>query len=91
MVAVSRLATLRYREAFLKERAALVERIVTANPVREMGYRSARGLQRVAETHASERVEAACEQALGFGARCRFAGRGRFAVMLRGSPTIRAP
>ena len=48
---------------------ALVERIVTANPVREMGYRSARGLQRVAETHASERVEAACEQALGFGAR----------------------
>lgn len=48
---------------------ALVERIVASNPVREMGYRSARGLQRVGEKHAPERVEAACEQALGFGAR----------------------
>lgn len=48
---------------------ALVERIVASNPVREMGYRSARGLQRVGEKHTPGRVEAACEMALGFGAR----------------------
>ena len=48
---------------------AMVHAIVSANPIREQGYRSARGLQRVGQKFGNERTEAACERALGFGAR----------------------
>lgn len=49
--------------------AAMVERLLAANPVREQGWRSARGLQRVGEKHGPERMELACERALKLGAR----------------------
>jgi transposase len=48
---------------------ALVERLLAANPVREQGYRSARGLQRVGQKYGPLRTELACERALRFGAR----------------------
>lgn len=48
---------------------AMVERIVACNAVREQGWRSARGLQRVGEKYGAERTEAACERALRCGAR----------------------
>jgi hypothetical protein len=48
---------------------ALVERLLAANPVREQGYRSARGLQRVGQKYGPLRTELACERALSFGAR----------------------
>lgn len=48
---------------------AMVRRLIEANPVREQGWRSARGLQRVGEKHGRERTELACERALHFGAR----------------------
>lgn len=48
---------------------ALVERIAAANAVREQGWRSARGLQRVGSKYGPERTEAACERALRCGAR----------------------
>ncbi|MCC7536071.1 MAG: IS21 family transposase [Deltaproteobacteria bacterium] len=49
--------------------AALVQRILGANPFREVGWRSAKGLQRVAAKHGPDRTEAACAQAVRFGAR----------------------
>jgi hypothetical protein len=48
---------------------AMVRRLIDANPVREQGWRSARGLQRVGEKHGSERTELACERALRLGGR----------------------
>lgn len=48
---------------------AMVRRLLDANPVREQGWRSARGLQRIGEKHGAERTELACERALRFGAR----------------------
>lgn len=48
---------------------AMVRRLMEANPVREQGWRSARGLQRVGEKHGPERTELACARALRFGAR----------------------
>jgi transposase len=48
---------------------AMVQRLLDANPVREQGWRSARGLQRVGEKHGAARTELACERALRFGAR----------------------
>ena len=48
---------------------AMVERLLEANPVREQGWRSARGLQRVGEKYGPERTEQACGRALRFGAR----------------------
>lgn len=48
---------------------AMVRRLIEANPVREQGWRSARGLQRVGEKHGPERTELACERALRLGAR----------------------
>lgn len=48
---------------------AMVRRLLDANPVREKGWRSARGLQRVGEKHGPERTELACARALRFGAR----------------------
>jgi len=48
---------------------AMVHAIIQANVIREQGFRSARGLQRVGERFGSVRTEAACERAVGFGAR----------------------
>jgi transposase len=48
---------------------AMVNAIVSANVIREQGFRSARGLQRIGERFGAERTEAACERAVGFGAR----------------------
>lgn len=48
---------------------AMVQRLLAANPVREQGWRSARGLQRVGEKHGPERTELACSRALKLGAR----------------------
>lgn len=48
---------------------AMVNAIVNANVIREQGFRSARGLQRIGERYGAERTEAACERAVGFGAR----------------------
>jgi transposase len=48
---------------------AMARRILDANPIREQGWRSAKGLQRLAGKYGEERVEAACAHALHFGAR----------------------
>jgi transposase len=48
---------------------AMVRRLIEANPIREQGWRSARGLQRVAEKYGAERTERACARALFLGAR----------------------
>ncbi len=48
---------------------AMVRRLLEANPVREQGWRSARGLQRIGEKYGAARTELACERALRFGAR----------------------
>src|SRR5262245_60501056 len=48
---------------------AMVQRLIEANPVREQGWRSARGLQRVGEKYGPERTEQACRRALRLGAR----------------------
>ena len=48
---------------------AMVRRLIEANPCREQGWRSARGLQRVGEKHGPERTERACAWGLHFNAR----------------------
>jgi hypothetical protein len=48
---------------------AMVRRLLDANPVREQGWRSAKGLQRLVKKYGESRVEAACALALHFGAR----------------------
>jgi hypothetical protein len=48
---------------------AMVRRLLDANPVREQGWRSAKGLQRLAQKYGGERVELACAHALHFGAK----------------------
>lgn len=48
---------------------AMVRRLIDANPVREQGWRSARGLQRIGEKYGSSRMELACARALHLGAR----------------------
>src|SRR5690606_29074809 len=48
--------------------AAMVRRILDANPYREAAVRSACGLRSLAKKHGAERTEAACERALAFGA-----------------------
>lgn len=48
---------------------AMTRRILDANPVREHGWRSAKGLQRLAKKYGADRLEAACRHALHFGAR----------------------
>jgi hypothetical protein len=48
---------------------AMVRRLIDANPCREQGWRSARGLQRVGEKHGPERTERACAWGLHFNAR----------------------
>jgi transposase len=47
----------------------LVRRLLEANPIREQGWRSARGLQRVGEKFGAARTELACHRALLLGAR----------------------
>ncbi len=48
--------------------AAMVARILNANPYREMAVRSALGLKSVAKKYGEQRTEAACALALRFGA-----------------------
>lgn len=48
---------------------AMVQRLIDANPVREQGWRSARGLQRTGEKHGPERTERACAWGLHLNAR----------------------
>jgi len=48
---------------------ALMERILSANFHREVGWRSGKGLQRQVHEHGPARLEAACERALKLGAR----------------------
>jgi hypothetical protein len=48
---------------------AMVRRLLDANPVREQGWRSAKGLQRLGQKYGEARLEAACAHALHFGAR----------------------
>lgn len=47
---------------------AMVKRIFDARSIREHGWRSAKGIQRLAKTYGEKRVEAACAQAIRFGA-----------------------
>jgi len=60
---------LRWAETIGPMTVALVKRLLDANPVREQGWRSARGLQRVGEKYGAERTEQACASALRLGAR----------------------
>lgn len=48
---------------------AMARRLIDANPVHEMGWRSARGLQRIGEKYGAERTELACARAVRLGAR----------------------
>jgi hypothetical protein len=48
---------------------AMVRRLLDATPIREQGWRSAKGLQRLTQKYGEARVEAACAHALHFGAR----------------------
>jgi transposase len=48
---------------------AMARRLIDANPVHEIGWRSARGLQRISEKYGAERTELACARALRLGAR----------------------
>jgi transposase len=48
---------------------AMAKRILDANLIREHGWRSAKGLQRLAGKYGEARLEAACAHALHFGAR----------------------
>lgn len=70
---------------------AMVHRILDANPVREHGWRSAKGLQRLAQKYGDARVEAACAHAMHFGARSykpieRLLALGREQLPLSGEP-----
>jgi transposase len=60
---------LRWAESVGPMATAMVRRLLDANPVREQGWRSARGLQRVGEKYGAARTEQACGSALRFGAR----------------------
>jgi len=75
---------------------AMVRKLIDANPVREQGWRSARGLQRVGEQYGPERTELACARALHLGARsykpvAKILALGREAVPLPGEEPIDAP
>jgi len=75
---------------------AFVRRLLESNPVQEMGWRSARGLQRVGERHGAERTEQACARALRFGARSykpveRMLALGRECMPLPGDEPPEAP
>ncbi len=75
---------------------AFVRRLLESNPVMEMGWRSARGLQRVGERHGAERTELACARALRLGARSykpveRILALGRESVPLPGDEPPESP
>ena len=76
---------------------ALVRRILDSNFHREIGWRSAKGLQRVTSIHGPARAERACAHALVFGARSykpveRMLKLGRESLPLPGEePVERAP
>jgi len=77
--------------------AAMVVRILSANPHREQAVRSALGLKSVAKKYGDERTEAACATALCFGANSykpveRMLKLGRERMPVRGEePQERAP
>jgi transposase len=76
--------------------SAFVKRLLESNPVMEMGWRSARGLQRVGERYGAERTEQACERALRFGARSykpveRILALGRENIPIPGDEPPEAP
>jgi transposase len=48
---------------------AMMQRILQSNPVREIGWRSGKGLQRLFSKYGPARTEAACTRALHLGAR----------------------
>jgi transposase len=60
---------LRWAESVGPMATAMVQRLLDANAVREQGWRSARGLQRIGEKYGAARTEQACGTALRFGAR----------------------
>jgi len=60
---------LRWAETIGPMTVAMVTRLLDVNPVREQGWRSARGLQRVGEKYGAARTEQACASALRLGAR----------------------
>ncbi len=62
-------AVLRWAASVGPMTEALTRRIMDANPIREQGWRSAKGLQRLATKYAPDRIEAACAHAIHFGAR----------------------
>lgn len=75
---------------------AMVRRLIEANPIREQGWRSARGLRRVAEKYGPERTERACARALFLGARsykpvANILSLGREQLPLPGQEPIDAP
>jgi transposase len=47
----------------------MMRRLLRANPCREQAWRSAWGMRRLADEYPPERIEAACQRALRFGAR----------------------
>ncbi len=77
--------------------AAMVTRILNANPCRDKAVRSALGLKSVANKYGEQRTEAACATALRFGARSykpveRMLKLGRETMPIRGEePEERAP
>lgn len=62
-------AVLRWASSVGPMTEALARRIMDANPIREQGWRSAKGLQRLAAKYGDARVEVACAHAMHFGAR----------------------
>jgi hypothetical protein len=47
----------------------MMQRLLTANPCREQAWRSAWGMRRLDDDYPRDRIEAACQRALRFGAR----------------------
>jgi transposase len=75
---------------------AMARKLIDANPIREQGWRSARGLRRVGEKHGPERTELACARALRFGARsykpvANILALGRERLPLPGEEAVEAP
>lgn len=75
---------------------AFVTRLLESNPVMEMGWRSARGLQRIGERYGAERTELACARALRLNARSykpveRILALGRETIPLPGDEPPEAP
>ena len=75
---------------------AFVRRLLESNPIQEIGWRSARGLQRVGERHGAERTEQACTRALRFGARSykpveRILALGRECIVMPGDEPPESP